>query len=68
MYKIAYLVTISVNKKATIHNPYTYIISMDAPRHDKPEHMDPIFISLFSLPKFWFSLKTAIKPYETPTS
>jgi hypothetical protein len=68
MFKITYLVTISVNKKATIDNPYTYFISLDVPHHKKPEHMDPIFISLFSLPKFWLLLKTAMKPEETPTS
>ena len=61
MFKITYLVTIAVNKKATIDSPYTNFISQDVPHHDKPEHMNPIFVSLFSLPKLSLLLKTAMK-------
>jgi hypothetical protein len=62
MFKITYLVTISVNKKATIESPHTNFISLDVSRHNKSEHMDPIFVSLFSLPKVLLLLKTAMKP------
>jgi hypothetical protein len=62
MLKITYLVTISVNKKATIDSPYTNFISLDVSHHDKPEHIDPTFVSLFSLTEFSLLLKTAIKP------
>ena len=62
MFKITYLVIISVNKKATTESPYTSFISLDVSRHDKPEHTDPMFVSLFSLPKVSLLLKTAMKP------
>ena len=62
MFKTTYLVTISVNTKATIDNPYTNFTSLDVSHHDKPEHMDPTFVSLFSLTKFSLLLKTAMKP------
>ena len=51
MLETTYLVIILVNKTTTIGNLFINFITLDLPYHGKLEHINPIFISLFFLPK-----------------
>ena len=65
IFQITYLVIILVNKTTTIGNPHTNFKSLDLPHDDNQKHMNPTFISLPFLPKYWLLPKKKKKAMKS---